>query len=76
MDNWNKQPAVKIGEVLKLNVEKFGESGDPILKHNGLIIFLKETDKKGFELGKLVEIKITKVCAKFAFAELNRKTSK
>ncbi len=60
---------IKIGDILKLGVTKFGKDGDPIMVHNGLIIFLKDMEKRGIELNTMVEIKITKVCEKYAFAE-------
>ena len=62
---------VKVGDVLKLGVVRFGKKGDPIMIHNGLVIFLKNLDKKGgVQLNTMVEIKITKVFPKFAFCEL------
>ena len=60
---------LKIGDVLKLGVVKFGRNGDPILIQEGFVIFLKGLEKRGVELNAMVEIKITKVLPKFAFAE-------
>ena len=61
------KPLIKIGEVLKLGVVRFGRDGDPIMVYEGFIIFLKE--KKAIELNTLIEVKIIKVLPKFAFAE-------
>lgn len=61
---------IKVGNILKLSVSKFGKEGTPILMYNGFVIFLKGLEKKGVELNKLVEIKVTKVLPKFAIAEL------
>jgi len=66
----NKKIPIKKGDILKLAVIKFGKEGDPILRYDGFIIFLKNTDKRGFELNKIIEIKITKILPKFAIAEL------
>ena len=63
------EPPVKVGDILKLGVVRFGINGDPIMMLKGFVIFLKELDKRGVELNTLVEIKITKVMPKFAFAE-------
>ena len=62
-------PPVKVGDKLKLGITKFGRDGDPIIVHKGFIIFLKGLEKRGVELNTMVEIKITKVLPKFAFAE-------
>ena len=59
---------IKVGDILKLGVTKFGKEGDPILVHEGLIIFLKDIEKKGIQLNTIFEIKIIKVLQNFAFA--------
>ena len=59
---------IKIGDELKLTVQRFGKDGDPIMVHKNLIIFLKNT-KGGIQIGKLFKVKITKVFPKYAFAE-------
>ena len=63
------EPPVKIGDVLKLGITKFGRDGDPIIIHKKYVIFLKDTEKKGIQLNELIKIKIMKVFPKFAFAE-------
>ncbi len=60
---------LKVGDVIKVSVLKFGNNGDPLIKYHGAVIFLKGTEKKGFELGRQIEIKITKVYPSFLFAE-------
>lgn len=60
---------VKLGDILKLGVIKFGTNGDPIMLYQNLIIFLKDKEKKAIELNKLIEVKIVKVMPRFAFAE-------
>ena len=40
------------------------------MKYKGLVIFLKGTEKRGVDIGKMVEIKITKVYPTYAFAKL------
>ena len=64
-----KQPPIKIGDILKLGVQRFGANGDPILIHEGFIIFLKNIEKGGVALNTMMEVKIMKVLPKFAFAE-------
>ncbi len=60
---------VKVGDVLKLGVVRFGRDGDPIMIHKMFVIFLKDIEKRGVELNKMIDIKITKVMPKFAFAK-------
>ena len=70
------EPPVKVGDILKLAVVRFGINGDPIMMLRGYIIFLKGLEKRGVELQMLIEIKITKVFPHFAFAErTNGKTN-
>ncbi len=67
------KPSLKVGDVFKLGVVKFGNSGDPIMEYEGLIIFLKNTKNGGVKLNTLNEVKITKVFPNYAFAELTKK---
>ena len=60
---------IKVGDVLKLGVQRFGKEGDPIMMHKGFVIFLKGIENKGIELNTLFEIKIIKILPRFAFAE-------
>ena len=62
------KPPVKIGDVLKLGVVKFGKNRDPIMKYKNLIIFLKGEIKRGIPLNEMIKVKITKVSSNFAFA--------
>ena len=63
------EPPVKVGDVLKLGVVKFGRDGDPIMIHKKFIIFLKDVKRMAIQLNALIEVKITKVLPNFAFAE-------
>jgi predicted RNA-binding protein with TRAM domain len=64
----NKIP-VKVGEILKLGIRRFGKDGTPIMIHKGYIIFLKDDRNGGVELNRIMEIKVMKVFPKYAFAE-------
>ena len=64
----NINPPVKVGEVFKLGIVRFGKDGDPIMIHKNFIIFLKDLEREGVQLNAMFEIKITKVLPKFAFA--------
>jgi len=66
-------PPIKVGDVLKLGVVRIGGEGDPVMIHEGFVIFLKNHQKKGFQLGTMIEVKITKVMSKFAFAEKTKR---
>ena len=63
-------PPIQVGKILKLGVIKFGKKGDPIMIYKDFVIFLKGIEKRGVELNKIIEIKITKVMPKFALAEM------
>ena len=58
-------PPVKVGEEFKLEIEAVGKKDDGIAKINGYTIFV--TNGK---LGETVNVKITNVREKFAFAEI------
>jgi predicted RNA-binding protein with TRAM domain len=62
-------PPVKVGDVMKLGVRRFGKDGTPIMIFKGYIIFLKDDRNGGVELNRIIEIKIAKVFPKYAFAE-------
>ena len=62
------KPPVKIGDIFKLGIIRFGKNGDPILKYKNLIIFLKENNGKSIPLNEMIEIKITKIGSNFAYA--------
>ena len=64
-----KNPPVKVGEILKLGVVRFGRDGDPIMIKDRFIIFLKDAERKGIELNTMIKIRITKVLPNFSFAE-------
>ena len=64
---------IKVGDKLKLGITRFGKDGDPILFYNGFVIILQNIGRVGVNLNQLVDIKITKVLPKYAFAELDKK---
>jgi len=63
------KPPVNVGDVLKLGVTRIGKDGDPVMIHKGYVIFLKDIEKRGVQLSTMINIKITKVMPRFAFAE-------
>jgi len=65
------KPPVKVGDVLKLGVVRIGKDRDPVMIHKGYVIFLKDLEKRAVQLSAMIEIKITKVMPRFAFAERN-----
>ena len=62
-------PPIKVGDILKLAIKKLGKEGDPVMIHEGFVIFLKNGVDRSFQLNAMIEVKITKVLPKFAFAE-------
>jgi predicted RNA-binding protein with TRAM domain len=60
-----KDAPVKVGEETEVSIEAVGAKGDGIAKKDGFVIFVPNTRK-----GDNAKIKITKVLANMAFAEL------
>ncbi len=58
---------VKLGEVVKLNVEAIGEKGDGVAKVEGFVVFVKGATQE--DVGKEVSANITFIGRKFAIAE-------
>ena len=58
---------LKVGDRIRSAISKVGTNGDPIIIHNGLVIFLKNL--KEFQMNQIVTVKITAVKEKFATAE-------
>lgn len=56
---------VKIGQQLQVSIEGEGDKGDGIAKHEGFVIFVP-----GSKRGDTVNIRVTKVMTRFAFAEI------
>ena len=65
----DKKPPIKVGDIFKLGVVRFGWGGNPIMLYKGFVIFLRGIEKRGVQLNVMVEIRITKVLSNFAFAE-------
>ncbi|AIJ06081.1 deoxyribonuclease/rho motif-related TRAM [Methanocaldococcus bathoardescens] len=55
---------VKEGETYTVTIEDMGRGGDGIARVEGFVVFVPETQK-----GDTVDVKITAVKSKFAFAE-------
>lgn len=64
------EPPVKVGETIKRSIVSFGKNGDPIMKVDRYVLFIKETKGKKFALNDLIEVKVTKVLPNYGFAEL------
>lgn len=73
----NKIP-IRINEIIRASVNRFGKEGDPIFIHKNFIIFLKNKDKINvrlneilkIRLNEILKIRINKILPKFAIAEL------
>jgi predicted RNA-binding protein with TRAM domain len=65
----NKKP-VRINQVLKLPVNRFGKEGDLIFMYDNFIIFLKSEKRLPVHLNEFLKIRITKVLPTFALAVL------
>jgi len=62
-------PPVKEGEEYNLQVEGFGEKGDPFGKVERFVIFIKPEEGQKLELNETCKCRVTKVTKTIAFAE-------
>jgi predicted RNA-binding protein with TRAM domain len=63
-------PPVSVGAELELEVKSFGVNGDPVLKVEKYVLFLKLPKGREVGLGDELEVRVTKVLPNFGFAEL------
>ena len=63
-DEIRRNVPVKEGETYTVTIEDMGRGGDGIARVEGFVVFVPETQK-----GETVDVKITAVKSKFAFAE-------
>ncbi|HIG97893.1 TPA: TRAM domain-containing protein [Candidatus Woesearchaeota archaeon] len=66
----SKMAPVKVGEEVDVTIEAVGAKGDGVAKKEGFVIFVPGTSQ-----GENVRIRITKVLANVAFAEVAGKSS-
>ena len=58
-------PPVKQGDIINLEIINVGKQGDGIGRYDGFVIIVPKTKS-----GETVEVEITKVMPRLAFAEL------
>jgi predicted RNA-binding protein with TRAM domain len=63
-NNQESTAPVAAGETYEVTIQDIAKEGDGIARIEGFVIFVPQT-----EVGETVNIKITKVLRKFAFAE-------
>ena len=63
-NDFRRNVPVKEGETYTVTIEDMGRGGDGIARVEGFVVFVPETQK-----GETVNVKITAVKSKFAFAE-------
>jgi|TARA_Y100000310_G_scaffold345748_1_gene469202 predicted RNA-binding protein with TRAM domain len=61
-----KDAPVKVGDELDVKIEAVGKKGDGIVKKDGFVLFVPNTNE-----GQEVKIKITKVLRNVGFAEVS-----
>lgn len=61
------QPPVAQGEVLEVKIISIGQKGDGVAKFEGFVIIVP-----GTKVGQVVEVEITKVMQRLAFAEVKK----
>ena len=64
---------VKIDQELTVNIDSFGINGDPIIKIDTYVIFIKNYGDNKLEQGQEVNVRMTRALERFGFAELIKK---
>ena len=59
---------VRVNQILKLTVDRFGKEGDLIFMYKNFVIILKPEQRAGVGLNEFMKIRITKVLPTFALA--------
>ena len=62
-----KKVPVKVGDEVTEGIIGFGKSGDPFIKFNEYIIFVKTEDPSTYSVGDMVRVKLTKTSASYGF---------
>jgi predicted RNA-binding protein with TRAM domain len=62
---YGKSAPIKEGDLVDVKIESLGREGDGIAKVEGFVVFVPQT-----EVGDEVQVRITKVTAKFGFGEV------
>jgi len=57
---------VRVNQILKLTVDRFGREGDLIFLYKKFIIIVKPEERFGIGLNEFMKIRVTKVLPKFA----------
>lgn len=65
-----RKPPVKEGDILELTVCGFGKTGDPMVKKETYVLFIKNCQGITVLMDQEMEIKVTKVLPNFGFAEM------
>ena len=65
-----KTAPVKEGDIIKGTIDGIGNNGDPMIRHEKFVLFLKETE--GLQVGDTVDVKVVRVMQTYGLAELNK----
>lgn len=64
------KPPVEEGDCFEAEIIGFGKTGDPMIKIDRYILFIKLPEGKKLEKGDKVKVKVTKVNPAVGFTEL------
>lgn len=62
-------PPVREGDIVKVKVSGLGKNGDPIMKYNKFVLFLKGAERK-FSVGDPIKVRVVRIMDNFGYAEL------
>jgi len=65
-----KKIPVRINEVIKASIQRFGKEGDPIFIYKNFVIFLKSKEKITVRINEIIKVRVTKILPSFAIAEM------
>jgi predicted RNA-binding protein with TRAM domain len=65
LNEFDRRPPIEVGDVRSVKIEALGSSGDGIARISGFVVFVPGTN-----VDDEVNVRITKVLRKYAFAEV------
>jgi predicted RNA-binding protein with TRAM domain len=67
---FEKNPPVKIGELISAGILGFGKKGNPYVKIEGFVIYIENYKDKIIQLNKMLQMRVIKICKTYAFANI------
>jgi len=66
----SRKPPVEVGQILELPIMGFGKDEDPMMKHEGYVLFLRRSENVKMHRDQVIKVRVTKLLAHSGFVEL------